>query len=91
MRIRLHVWIHGYVQGVSFRSGVRSLAESKGLDGWIMNLPDGSVEAVFQGNEEGVEEVLGFCRRGPAAAEVERIEVRKEPLDSGLRGFGIRH
>ena len=77
------------MQGVFFRAEARARAESLGVAGWIRNLPDGSVEAVFEGEDERVESMVGWCRRGPTGAEVEAVDVeREEPV--GEPGFRIR-
>jgi acylphosphatase len=83
------VTVHGFVQGVFFRDSVRRRAESAGVGGWVRNNRDGSVEAVLEGEEEAVERVLAFCRRGPRGAQVDRVEVAEE-APSGLQGFEIR-
>ena len=86
---RVRVLVRGRVHGVFFRAEARSRAESLGVAGWIRNLPDGSVEAVFEGEDERVESMVGWCRRGPAGAEVESVEVeREEP--AGEAGFRVR-
>jgi len=87
-RVRKRVRVHGRVQGVWFRGATRREALSSGVDGWVCNRPDGSVEAVFEGSHEAVERLLAFCERGPAGARVTRIEARAEP-PLGLRGFDI--
>ena len=87
--IRRHAVVHGNVQGVFFRDTARRQAESRGVAGWISNRPDGTVEAVFEGDEEAVESMLRFCRQGPRGAEVDRVEVREEEPE-GLTGFAIR-
>jgi acylphosphatase len=88
-RIRRRVVVSGRVQGVGFRAATRSRAEAHGLAGWVRNLPDGSVEAAFEGDPEAVEAMLGFCRAGPRFAHVERLEVCEEPVE-GLRRFEFR-
>ena len=87
--IRRRIIVHGRVQGVFFRDSVRRMADSRGVAGWVSNRPDGSVEAVFEGEPDGVEAMIGFCREGPRGAEVERVEVSEEDLE-GLSGFAIR-
>jgi acylphosphatase len=62
--------INGGVQGVGFREALREQAERAGLTGWVRNRSDGSVEAVLQGEASGIEEVVAWARRGPAAASV---------------------
>ena len=81
--------ISGRVQGVFFRDSTRRRAESAGVSGWVRNTPEGTVEAVFQGEPQAVEELVEFCRRGPSRAEVASIEVVDEEPE-GLTGFEIR-
>jgi len=86
---RVRIQVRGRVQGVFFRAEARARAESLGVAGWIRNLPDGSVEAVFEGENERVESMVGWCRRGPTGAEVEAVGVeREEPV--GETGFRVR-
>jgi acylphosphatase len=86
---RVRVRIRGRVQGVFFRAEARARAESLGVAGWIRNAGDGSVEAVFEGNDGQVESMVEWCRRGPAGARVEEVEVgREEP--AGEIGFQVR-
>jgi acylphosphatase len=87
--IRRRAVVHGRVQGVFFRDTTRRRAESLGVSGWVSNRPEGSVEAVFEGEPEQVESMLRFCREGPGRAEVERVEVSEEEPE-GLSGFAIR-
>jgi acylphosphatase len=72
---RARVVIRGRVQGVFFRVETAERARSLGLNGWVRNNRDGTVEAVFQGDRDRVESMLAWCRRGPAAASVENVEV----------------
>lgn len=88
-RIRRRVVVAGRVQGVFFRDATRERAAAGGVDGWVRNCPDGSVEAVLEGPQEAVDSVLGFCRSGPPAARVERVDVEEEEPE-GLRGFTVR-
>jgi acylphosphatase len=86
---RVRVRIRGRVQGVFFRAEARARAESLGVAGWIRNADDGSVEAVFEGDDEQVESMVEWCRRGPAGARVEEVEaVREEP--AGETGFQVK-
>jgi len=88
---RRHVWIRGRVQGVWFRESTRRVAEELGVSGWIRNLPDGGVEAVFEGELERVERALAFVRRGPSRARVEQVEVCEElPVATQGTRFEIR-
>ena len=86
--IRVRVHIGGRVQGVFFRAEARARAQSLALAGSVRNLPDGSVEAVFEGAEERVESMVDWCRRGPRGAMVESVETtREEPI--GEVGFDV--
>jgi len=85
---RKRVVIHGKVQGVFFRDTMRRRAEARGVAGWVSNRGDGTVEAALEGRRADIEALLGFCRQGPAKAEVERVDVRDEEPE-GLTGFKI--
>jgi acylphosphatase len=86
---RARVVIRGRVQGVFFRAETRDRARSLGLRGWVRNVPDGTVEAVFEGERERIESLLVWCRRGPALADVDDVEVQWEP-PAGEVGFAAR-
>ena len=89
-RIRRHAIVSGRVQGVFFRDTTQREARRLGVDGWVRNLDDGTVEAVFEGDAPSVEAMLDFCRRGPERARVDRLEVEAtQPLE-GLAGFEVR-
>jgi acylphosphatase len=85
---RVHVRIRGRVQGVFFRAEARARAESLGLNGWIRNAEDGSVEAVFEGDDERVQSMVDWCRRGPGGARVDEVDVETEQ-PSGETGFRV--
>ena len=89
LRIRRRVVVSGRVQGVFFRSSTEEEARALGVDGWVRNRPDGSVEAVFEGPADAVDALVEFCRRGPRWALVEKVEVEEEPPES-QRGFRVR-
>ena len=86
--IRLHVVVSGRVQGVWFRDSMRRQAERLGLAGWVRNLPDGNVEAVFEGAADAVERLSVWCHHGPPGARVTSVVPRNEPPE-GLTGFRI--
>jgi len=88
-RIRRRVVVRGRVQGVWFRASTRDAARRAGVDGWVRNLADGCVEAVFEAGPGAVATLLGFCREGPSSAEVTDIEVFEE-APQGESGFAIR-
>ena len=81
--------VHGHVQGVFFRDTVRREAEPRGVAGWVRNRRDGTVEAVFEGPQDGLEAMIELCRRGPRGARVESVAVEEEPAE-GLSGFEVR-
>jgi acylphosphatase len=72
------VRVHGYVQGVAFRQRTAERARSLGIGGFVMNCTDGTVEAAFEGPRELVESMVAWCRRGPAGADVRRVEQDSE-------------
>jgi acylphosphatase len=86
--IRRRVIVHGTVQGVFFRDTVRRVAQSRGVGGWVRNTPEGTVEAVFEGEPEAVKSMVRFAHQGPRGAVVERVEVANEELE-GLTEFRI--
>ena len=86
--VRRRVVVHGRVQGVFFRDTTRRQAKSLGVSGWVRNRPDGTVEAVFEGEDEAVSRMVEWARRGPRGADVERVDDTDEPPE-GLRGFDV--
>lgn len=90
MAVRVRVQVSGRVQGVGFRWAVEDAARAESVTGWVRNLPDGCVEAVFEGNEEQVQRMVEFCRRGPAAARVENV-LASHLTVLELRPFGPSH
>jgi acylphosphatase len=87
--VRKRVLVSGLVQGVFFRDSCRRIACRHGVRGWVRNLPDGRVEAVFEGDADGVERLLTWARTGPTGARVEGVEIHDEPAE-GLGVFQIR-
>jgi len=88
-RRTVHVRIEGDVHGVGYRAWTHGVATGLGLDGWVRNRFDGSVEAVFQGPTEKVGDMLARCERGPAAAGVTRVVVTDEGAGA-FQGFVVR-
>jgi acylphosphatase len=85
---RAHAVIHGRVQGVFFRGDMRERARSLGVNGWVRNNADGTVEAVLEGADDRLELLLSWCRRGPAGARVDDVDVDwEEPRGEG--GFAV--
>ena len=87
--IRRRVVVHGLVQGVFFRDSVRRRAVSAGVSGCAQNMRDGTVEAVFEGEPDAVEQLVAFCHEGPRGARVDRVDVIEEAPE-GPSGFAIR-
>ena len=86
---RAHVVVHGAVQGIFFRVETRDRARSLGVVGWVRNTVGGSVEAVFEGEDEHVESMVSWCSRGPSGARVDHVDVTwDEP--QGDDDFSIR-
>lgn len=86
---RLHVYISGHVQGVFFRDWTRRNAQELGLKGWVKNLPDRRIEAVFEGPKAKLEEMLRRCLDGPGAAKVEHVDVIWEKATDEFKTFEI--
>jgi len=86
--IRYRVLVSGRVQGVFFRDTCRRLAEQHGVAGWVRNLPDGRVEAVFEGPAEDVGRLVDWARHGPRYAVVDQVAIQAEPPE-GLDTFRI--
>lgn len=87
---RARVLVSGRVQGVFFRQRTIRQARSADCAGWVRNLDDGRVEAVFEGDPEAVERMVAWCRRGPEGAVVESVEILEEDPE-GLEGFEVRY
>jgi len=89
MIVRAHVYISGRVQGVFFRASTWEEAKRLGLRGYVRNLPDGRVEAVFEGDEEKVRKAIEWCRHGPPLAIVEKVEVEWEEPKGDFDDFVV--
>ncbi|RLF03438.1 MAG: acylphosphatase [Thermoprotei archaeon] len=87
--VRAYVRIYGIVQGVFFRANTRRVAKRLGLTGYVRNMSDGSVEAVFEGEGDKVRQAIEWCRHGPPLARVERVDVRYEPYRGEYDDFYI--
>jgi acylphosphatase len=87
--VRRRVVVHGFVQGVFFRDTVRRQALQRGVAGWVRNNPNGTVEAVFEGEPDGVQRLVKLCHKGPRGARVDRVEVSEEDVE-GLPSFSVR-
>ncbi len=89
-RERAHVFISGKVQGVFYRANTKEMAAQIGIDGWVKNLNDGRVEAVFEGERKDIEKIIDWCWEGSPQANVEDIDVSWEG-PNGIDGFEIRY
>ncbi len=90
MKTRVHLYINGMVQGVFFRDSARQVAQSMGLSGYIMNLSDGRVEVVIEGEKEGVDSLVQWCHAGPPRAVVKSVEIHTEPYKGEFDVFEVR-
>jgi len=88
--IRAHVIISGDVQGIGFRFNTRIKARNLGLTGWVRNLSDGNVEAVFEGEENKVREIIDWCKKGPFLARVDNVKVDFNEYKGEFEGFESR-
>lgn len=86
---RCHIFVSGRVQRVGYRFAVLQAATKSRISGWVQNLPDGRVEAVFEGNSADIEQMLLYCRQVQPPAVVEDIVVEYQQLE-GIQGFEIR-
>jgi acylphosphatase len=87
--VRRRVIVHGRVQGVGFRYSVARAAETRGVAGWAVNRPDGTLEAVLEGEPDAVDSLVRFCHEGPRGAEVDDVDVFEERPEGSQR-FEIR-
>ena len=83
------MYVSGNVQGVFYRATTRDTARETGVDGWVRNLDDGRVEAVFEGPEDAVREMVNWCETGSPAADVDRVDVEYEEPE-GIDSFDVR-
>jgi len=90
-KVRAHVIIEGRVQGVFFRYHTQETAYQLGMKGWVRNRRDGSVEAVFEGDKDKVEQIIQWCHRGPSEAKVIRVHVNLENYTGEFDDFFIRY
>lgn len=87
--VRAHVFVEGRVQGVNFRAYTRDRARQVRVEGWVKNLSDGRVEAVFEGSRSAVQNLVSWCYSGPTSARVDRVQVQWEQPTGKEGGFSI--
>jgi acylphosphatase len=88
---RIHVYISGRVQGVFFRAETQRTAKGFNLRGWVRNIADGRVEALFEGEERSVDKMLDWCHIGPPSARVEDVITEEEQYTGEFRDFSITY
>jgi acylphosphatase len=88
-RLRAHVIIRGRVQGVNFRASAQAQARLHEVEGWVRNLDDGRVEAVFEGADAAVKRMISWCYSGPRSARIDDVNVEWEQPTGQERGFHI--
>ncbi len=89
MKIRAHIYVSGKVHGVFFRSSTENKAKELALTGWVRNLDDGRVEAVFEGEKENVEKMVEWAWKGPEYARVEEVKNITEKYTGEFSGFVV--
>ncbi len=87
----MHVVIKGYVQGVFFRASTRDMANRLQLTGWVRNLPDGRVEAVFEGLQDRLQKAVAWCYKGPSGAKVQTVEEKWLDYSGEFKGFEVKY
>ena len=91
MKTCVNVVISGIVQGVWFRASTKDKAKQLGITGWVRNTFKGNVEAVFEGEEELIKEMLKWCEKGPPHARVENVVVKNQDTINGFENFKIKY
>ena len=91
MKKNVHAMISGRVQGVWFRASTKQKAESLGVNGWVRNTDDGHVEAVFEGDEKLVDEMIAWCKNGPPLSKVEKVIIENQLPVKNFKDFLIKH
>ncbi len=90
-KVSAHVIVSGRVQGVFFRAETQRAAERFGVVGWVRNRHDGTVEAVFEGEQHAVDAVLLWCKEGPSLAVVEKVKVKWQDYTGEFKSFDITY
>ncbi len=90
-QVRAHVYVSGRVQGVYFRGHTQEQAHKHGVRGWVRNLPDGRVEAVFEGDRNSVQGMIEWCHQGPPSARVDDVHVAWEAATGQEQSFEARY
>ena len=88
-KVRVHLIIEGVVQGVFFRANTREKAERNNINGWIRNRPDGTVEAVFEGEEKPLKKLIEWCHHGPPGAVVKNVKIEWQAYEGEFKNFTV--
>ncbi len=91
MKVRIHAYVEGRVQGVFFRSNTRDAARDLNLTGFVKNLQDDRVEVVAEGEENKINELIEFLRQGSESAEVKNLDIKKEKYSGEFDEFEVRY
>jgi acylphosphatase len=91
IKASIHVLISGRVQGVWYRASTKQKAEQLGITGWVRNTEDGCVEAVFQGSEKQVNEMINWCYKGPPLAKVDDVKIVNKDISEMFEDFILKH
>lgn len=87
----VHVLVSGKVQGVFFRANTKEKAEDLGVKGWVKNTSDGKVEAVFEGKDDNVKEMIEWCKHGSTLAKVKNVDVEEKEPENKFNSFSIKY
>lgn len=90
-KIRAHIFVSGRVQGVFYREKTKKKSEKLGVTGWVKNLSDGRVEAIFEGDKDMVEDMVNWARKGPIWAKIEALDIVWEDFTGQFNNFEIRY
>ena len=91
MKLRIHVFVSGIVQGVFFRSETRRIAKNLNIKGWVRNLPDGRVELIAEGEKDKIDNLIEFLKKGPSSARVDNVDVKTEEYRDEFEDFTIEY
>ncbi len=89
--IRVYLLISGKVQGVYFRQNLKQISKRYNINGWVKNLENGKVEAILEGDEKHIKEVIEWCHVGPSGARVDNVEIKFEEYKGEFNSFTIKY
>lgn len=90
-KVRVHIFVLGKVQGVFFRDSVMKRARKLGVFGWVQNLSDNRVEAIFEGEKEKVEKIVKWTKKGPMFARVDKVDLELQEYTGEFKDFQIKY